>query len=77
MVKNLGASSEAFLVAVDLRATVQKEPALGDRGLPSKPKQASGYFLVAGAGPAPDRRAARDGYQLHVASGGKLTPKRD
>jgi hypothetical protein len=29
-------------VAVDLRATVQKDLALGDRGLPFKSKQASG-----------------------------------
>ncbi len=28
---------------------------------------------VAGAGPAPDRRATRDGYQLHAASGRTLS----
>jgi hypothetical protein len=39
---NLGAGSGVFQVAIDRRATVQQIPALGDRGRPKKPKQASG-----------------------------------
>jgi hypothetical protein len=33
-------------------------------------------FKVACAGPAPDRRAARDGYQLYAVNGGGIYPKR-
>jgi len=37
----------------------------------------SEVFMVAGAGPAPDRRGARDGYngKRHAASGGELTQR--
>jgi hypothetical protein len=40
------------------------------------PDASSGLLHVAVAGPVTDRRAARDGYQLHAASGGELTQTR-